>query len=188
MLNNFENDMSKAAKYTKTLYPTFKKILNAKTIRTLEGFDKGTIEYIFDTKCGIDLICITKEGVRSIGMRIQYDVEYCTFTIRLSRRSGAKTELRKRLDSIRNGYIYPYYTCQCYFNDSEEKLISGAMCKTVDLYRYTMENEKTLKEKIKKCPEGNYFYPVLFSQIRKKYEIYDIYKEFKKTQEVFIPN
>jgi hypothetical protein len=97
-----------------------------------------------DRYCGIDWILKTNdEHVLGIAARIQLTKPYYyndpqnTFTIRYETVAGGKTEYKKRIESINQGYFYPYYTLHAYVKEEDPKcLLSAAIIKTVDLYDY----------------------------------------------------
>lgn len=67
-------------------------------------------------------------------VRVQWGINYKTFTIRYRRASGAVTEYAKRLAAIRgnDGALYPYLTIQAYADKREQgHLLSYAIVKTV---------------------------------------------------------
>ena len=178
--NNFKKDFNKAFKYSSLLMPTLKEILKAKEIISLEECKKGSIGHLLDIHCGIDLLCLKENGVRGIAMRIQYNHAWNTFTIRKDRATGSQTELKKRNTAIENKYIYPYYTCQCYFNDLNDKLLSGKVCHTEVLYKYIKENIETIKTQTCKVDQ-NVFYVVPFENIKSD-NIKDILETFNKIE------
>ena len=92
-----------------------------------------------DTKCGIDWILENNDNLITVASRIQIgDINWNSFTIRKIRCSGGKTEYEKRINAIKNNYLYPLYTCQCYFNDKYD-FLGGAIMRTKDLYK-SLEN------------------------------------------------
>lgn len=104
--------------------------------------DHNSIEFKLDSISGIDYLVENDIGLRGLAVRIQFGTPYCTFTIRSKRNTGTRTEEAKRLDQIEGGYIYPYWTLQCYFTKSENpQLISMAVVRTTDLYEYLENGE-----------------------------------------------
>jgi len=102
---------------------------------------ENNIRRLLDMEAGIDYFLIDKHGMRSIATRVQYDYTCNTFTIRTERESGGKTELEKRLFAIKNGYLYPEYTLQAYFDNKVDlNLYSIAIIKTTDLFNYYKTN------------------------------------------------
>lgn len=111
----------------------------------------------FDVRAGIDAWQIIDDKIRGIGSRIQHGVlgkkdstgniyPYDTFTIRIRRDSGAKTEYEKRKEVINNneGWIYPYFTLHAY-TDENDNLLQFALAETTDLI--DIINNKKHKER-----------------------------------------
>lgn len=90
-----------------------------------------------DQKSGIDYIRSDETGLQGIAWRAQWgDRAWNTFTIRYKRHSGAETEYEKRMRQIREGYLYPAFTMQGYFDDRHiNNPLSVGIVKTIDLYR-----------------------------------------------------
>jgi len=129
--------------------------------------DGGTIASLFDKYSGIDAIQVVNGQLRTIAMRVQWGVNYQSFTIRYKRKSGVDTEYKKRIDAIfgQKGYLFPYLTVQCYLDKRHGAtgVLSCAIVKTEDLYKFIKENFDNLQKR--KCPEGNEFLVVYFQQL-----------------------
>jgi sporulation protein YlmC with PRC-barrel domain len=98
----------------------------------VEGVTKYKMAAILDKYSGIDLWHFdTRFGVRGVANRIQYNINYKTFTIRNKRESGVKTEYEKRNFAIKNNYLYPTLTFQGYIKDNE--VLSFAIAYTKDI-------------------------------------------------------
>lgn len=136
----------------------------------LEG---GRLAEIFDHYAGIDAVHVWRGNVRGVAVRVQWGINYKTFTIRYRRASGAVTEYAKRLAAIRgnDGALYPYLTIQAYANKRDQgQLLSYAIVKTADLYEYIdgrlHDNGTTISGiRWRKCPEGNTFLYVSFDEL-----------------------
>jgi len=111
-----------------------------------------------DTKCGIDWIIENDYHIITVASRIQFGKNWRSFTIREMRHTGSKTEFEKRMDAITKNYLYPLYTCQCYF-DYDYKFLGGAIMKTKDLYN-SLNNNCTIKK------SDNYFRVKYFDDIK----------------------
>jgi len=132
----------------------------------------------FDNYSCIDYWYIESDrGIRGLGSRNQYDTEYCSFTIRKKRDSGARTEYEKLTNAIKNGWIFPYWFCQSYVDS--EHLMNAASCKTEDLIRYVQNGKEKEDYYIRRCDNAE-FYVVWWRDFRKKYTI-RIYREGKGT-------
>jgi len=104
-----------------------------------------------DKNAGIDLIGKKNDNLISMACRIQWSINYRTFTIRYKRKSGAKTEYEKRIEAIKKDYIYPGWTLQAYIdgkfdiynkltNGNSLKILGCALVKTKPLYEYIENN------------------------------------------------
>ncbi len=108
----------------------------------------GTIPKWLDQCAGIDMIGKENGQLITIASRIQWDINYKTFTIRFQRTSGAKTEFGKRIEAIEKGYEYPIYQMQAYMNKEPLKLLDCALIKTNELYGFIKKNPGLIGERI----------------------------------------
>jgi hypothetical protein len=106
--------------------------------------NKNVILKKLDTKCGIDWIVENDEQMITVASRIQFSKNWQSFTIREIRHTGSKTEYEKRIEAIKNNYLYPLYTCQCYFKE-DYTFLGGAIMRTVDLYE-SLKNGYTTRK------------------------------------------
>lgn len=86
--------------------------------------------------------------MRGIACRVQWERDYRTFTIRISRPSGAETEYQKRLSVLKRrdeGFLYPYWTIQAYLDRPGGTLLSVAVAKTTELYFWIEQYEKHVR-------------------------------------------
>lgn len=146
MYNNWRHDLNDSVIALESIKDTYlPKVIQGK-IHTIENAD-NKILMLMDIKSGIDYIREDANGLQGIAARVQWGRAWNTFTIRTERHTGTETELEKRLFQIDNGYFYPAFTMQAYFdNRSDNKLLSLAIIKTVDLYNL-FKNEQHLFEK-----------------------------------------
>jgi len=134
MYNNWSIDLNDSVKSLESIKHTFlPKLINGK-IYTIEHVDNDIL-MIIDKYSGIDYIRHDNNGLQGIAARVQWGHTWNTFTIRSERHTGTKTELNKRLFQIENGYLYPEFTLQAYFdNKKDNNLLSIAVIKTKKLY------------------------------------------------------
>lgn len=146
MYNNWRHDLNDSVIALESIKDTYlPKVIKGK-IHTIENAD-NEILILMDTKSGIDYIREDTNGLQGIAARVQWGRAWNTFTIRTARHTGSETELEKRLYQIDNGYFYPAFTMQAYFdNRLDNNLLSLAIVKTVDLYNL-FKNERHLFEK-----------------------------------------
>lgn len=104
-------------------------------VHSIEMVDNDIL-LMMDRHSGIDLIRVNEKGLQGVAWRAQWGRAFDTFTIRTKRHTGNRTELEKRLKAIEDGYFYPAYTIQAYFNNRvEHKCLSIAVVETRTLYR-----------------------------------------------------
>ena len=166
MYNNWITDLTNSSKaLSKVLYTILPQYLKGK-IHNIET-SNNEILVLLDTKSGIDLIDETSTGLLGIASRVQFCPiqfkPYNTFTIRAERHTGTKTEYEKRTEQIEKGYLYPALTMQLYFdNKIDMNFLSGALIKTINLYRFIKEHP----DKIKTRYSDNKFYYINFSDLK----------------------
>jgi len=139
----FRKDLTKSARdFIMLVWPTVRQYFNNCKIRQVETV--ATIPFCkeLDREAGIDAwILDTTKGMRALASRVQWNINYKTFTIRKERASGMKTEFEKRLYAIKNDWLYPFYTIHAYISEKNNKkeLLSVAWCRTKDLIEYIEE-------------------------------------------------
>ena len=109
-------------------------------IQRVETQTNNTICQWLDRYSGIDYI--TRDSYNNIGgiaSRIRFvspahSEPYQEFTIRCDKYSGITSEYDKRIDSIKNGFMFPTYTMQSWYSGS--CFICGASMLTKDLYQF----------------------------------------------------
>lgn len=132
--NNWKKDLKDSVRAIESIKDTILPKLIRGKIHTIENSDNDVLIKI-DTNSGIDYIREDDNGLQGIAARVQWGAAWNTFTIRSERHTRTPTELKKRLNQIENGYFYPAFTLQAYFdNRITNNLKSIAMIKTVDLY------------------------------------------------------
>ena len=127
-------------------------ISSSYTIDTLNNLGMSNFEYFqaeskndalfkwLDLYSGIDwLIKDKNNSIYTVASRIRFvrpekPKIYQEFTIRGELYGGIKSEYQKRITSIKNGSLYPYFTIQSWFSGSH--FMCGAVIKTQDLYDF----------------------------------------------------
>jgi hypothetical protein len=132
----------------------------------VEGDNHPLAKYL-DLYSGIDIWYINKDEswCRGIASRIQRPTGniFRSFTIR-KRTKGQKTEYQKRLDAIKNCYIYPYWTLQAYIVGDKLKIMGIA--KTKDIINFIKDNKDVKTEE--NPDDGNSFYIVWWDDMLEK--------------------
>ncbi|MBA7579003.1 hypothetical protein ES708_20869 [subsurface metagenome] len=123
---------------------------------------------LLDDISGIDIIWKKDNKVKGIASRVQWEEEpYDTFTIRYKRKSGARTEYEKRLQTIGESYC-PHLTMQMYCNNRKENILeSMAIIKTEDLYLLSIEHPELFHT----TKSNNLFKYIRWDDIRNKTDI-----------------
>lgn len=113
------------------------KIFKKSQLVNIERSEDGVLMW-FDKYAGVDWIARTEtDQIIGIASRIQWDIDYKTFTIRYERWTKTKTEYDKRKEAIEKDYMYPTYTLQAYFKDKNNpQMLSCGIIKTLDLYSF----------------------------------------------------
>lgn len=170
-MSNWASDMQAANDLFATFIDEISSKMKGELISTeLEG---GKLAEIFDRYAGIDAVHVWGGNVRGVAVRIQWGINYKTFTIRYRRTTGVATEYAKRLAAVRgnDGALYPYLTIQAYADRRDRgRLLSYAIVKTADLYEYIAGRLQDMNGVISgirsnRCPEGNTFLYVSFSEL-----------------------
>lgn len=139
-MRTFEEDMewSEAILHNE-VWPAIKRCVGGEMV-SVEA-EKTSLARRLDISAGIDALIQYERGIKSLASRIQRTSPkkpFDTFTIRVSRRSGAETEFAKRVRAIFYGDgMYPAFTMQAYVSE-DERFLSAAIVKTEQLYRYIL--------------------------------------------------
>lgn len=138
-MSRWEDDLDKSHKdFLNIVWPAIEGRIRGGDLYPVEAIASiNELARLIDTHSGIDWIQICGNGTKSlrgIASRVQWDVDYRTFTIRTHRPSGAKTEYEKRSLEIKDGggWLLPAITTQAYVSGG--KLLSYGIIKTKSLY------------------------------------------------------
>jgi len=146
-MQNWVNDKNKSVmafeKIEDTILP---KLIRGKLIN-IENSNEEVLA-LMDVYSGIDVVRSQEKNLQGIAWRAQWGKAWNTFTIRQQRHTGTKTELEKRIESIDNGYFYPAFTMQAYFdNFSDFNCLSVGIIKTVDLFNLYKTKPEIFKQR-----------------------------------------
>lgn len=105
-----------ATAFRDVVWPVICDDLGGGELVPVESVTAASFAKDLDTLAGVDAWQVADpHGMRSIASRVQSGWgPLNTFTIRWSVRSGARTEIDKRIDAIRDGFLYPLITVQAY--------------------------------------------------------------------------
>lgn len=159
--NNWSKDLKDSVIAFESIRETILPKLISGEILTIESSENNVLIKL-DRKSGVDYIREDETGLQGIAARVQWGNDWNTFTIRKERHTGTKTELEKRKEQIDKGYFYPAFTMQAYFNNREDnKLLSIAVIRTLDLYYFIENNPDKLLDR----KSDNIFIAVKWSDV-----------------------
>lgn len=136
-MDNWQKDLSWSASiFIEQVVPILEDNYYPSQIIQLETISKNFAQNL-DEFAGIDALQIQFGNIRGIASRIQRRTPgsprpypYNTFTVRMARDSGVRTEYAKRVFALSTqGWLYPYLTLQAYTDDNN-KLLSMAVART----------------------------------------------------------
>jgi hypothetical protein len=107
-----------AAAFHDVVWPAISLDLGGGALVPVESVTSAGFAKQLDVLAGVDAWQVVDEsGMRPLASRVQAGWgRINTFTIRWSLPSGARTEIDKRIDAIRDGYLYPAVTVQAYLD------------------------------------------------------------------------
>lgn len=137
-MSSFALDLSRSGDaFTSVVWPTVRPHLDGGDLLLMEGRPDVELARLLDMKAGIDGWQIHPQGMRGIASRVQVGRAWDTFTIRLSRDSGAATEFSKRRDAISSGrWVYPAVTVQAYLGGWDGPVLSVGVALTKDIIAF----------------------------------------------------
>ena len=135
MRTDVKNDMAWSAKlFQDQVWPIIKSKLGGGDLMQMEGRPDTELSKKLDMIAGIDGWHIHNFGMRGIASRVQKsNHDWATFTIRMKRDNGSKTEFEKRKIAIKKyaqGWIYPAITVQAYAKTETGPIISCGIAYT----------------------------------------------------------
>jgi len=132
--NDFSTAMNESREaFVKYVRDPLATILGGKIVQT-EG--NGEVGHLLDIHAGIDALLIHPQfGVLGIAVRIQYDKNWRTFTVRMKRETQVRTEFAKLLAAQVNGGITPKLMVQAYVDRENGRLLGAAVAQTEDVYQ-----------------------------------------------------
>lgn len=168
MRDEVRNDLGDSAHdFLRVVWPSIRSSVGGGELRPVESVTSQGFQADLDQLAGIDAWqIIDKSGIRGISSRIQWIKPgakvWNTFTIRKTRRSGARTEWDKRIDGIVNrekGFIAPYLLVHAYIETPRRvgPLLYAAVCRVDDLFEFASDNHRGSVWDERKAPDGNTF-------------------------------
>ena len=164
--------------FLRVVWPAVSKIVGGGDLRPVEAVASKGFQADLDQLAGIDAWQVVQgKGIRGISSRIQWIAPgkpvFRTFTIRKSRRSGAKTEWDKRIEGIANrqaGFIAPHLLVHAYIQTPRRagRLLYVAVCRVDDLFDFASENHRGTVWIERSAPDGNTFAAFRVDALRRK--------------------
>jgi hypothetical protein len=144
MKSDVAMDMGWSSKlFIESAWPMVQSKFNSGPLLQMEGRPDVELATQLDMRSGIDGWELTSEGgMRGVSARVQTSPTppncWDSFTVRMSRNSGALTEFSKRRNAIHGGkgLIYPHITVQAYAESKVGPVHSVGICKTQDLIQF----------------------------------------------------
>lgn len=138
MRADVQRDMRKSKSSFETLvWPAIGPMIGGGRAISMELSQDSELRTLFDVSSGIDAWQVSTDGgMYAIASRVQpYGRDWSTFTVRLTRKSGAKTEWEKLKDACysRDGRVYPQWFVQAYTSRDGSSLLSCAAVRTTEL-------------------------------------------------------
>lgn len=137
MRDDVRRDMDKSARvFMSVVVPHLLPVIGGGKIIQVESSACDDVRGVLDKSASIDAFHhIDDSGVRPIASRVQYNCHYGSFTVRLTRHTGATTEMEKISRAISNGTMRPHMHVHSYVR-GETELIEGACVETDVLWRF----------------------------------------------------
>lgn len=150
MRPDVQRDLSDSASaFVSVVWPKIGKWFGGGRLLPVESVTDSEFTSTLDMLAGIDAWHVLDNvGIRGIASRVQRvaerQISYSSFTIRSARRSGAETELAKRIRAMQNpeqGWLLPTLTIQAYVSD--DQLEYAAAVRTRDMFEYIIADNAT---------------------------------------------
>lgn len=163
-MSNINNDLNDSAVDFHRIWPYISIPLGGGVLRTIENNVEDDFQTELDRFAGIDAIqTLPNRQLRTLATRVQWTHKsWDTFTVRRSRKTGSATEFVKRVEAMREGYLYPMMTIQAYLATKGGAILSVAACYTADLFDFIQEYEPFVKT----VSDGNTFYVVDWKDLK----------------------
>lgn len=156
-----------ATEFKEVVWPAMGPRLGGGELIPVESVTDSPVANALDMLAGVDLWYVYRGQIFPIASRVQYGGRaWNTFTIRYSRPSGVATEYHKRLESIKNGSLYPRLTIQAYVHNG--RLLSAAAVDT----QHLMQQAERYRHQVRHNPaDGATFVYVNWDQCADDYII-----------------
>jgi hypothetical protein len=146
ILKNLSNS---ASDFLKIVWPAIlsEEKIGGGEIIPVEAVSPNDFASELDVLAGIDAWQVVKDNkaVRGIASRVQWGINYRSFSIRYTTPSGVETEFQKRRFALNNpeeGYLFPHLTVQAFLDEPGGQLLSVAAIPT----KYLIQQAQRLIE------------------------------------------
>lgn len=138
---DFETALSKSAEdFDRLIRPIAARVLRGR-FGIVEADATSELAHSLDVEAGIDMWFVRDgTGIRGVANRVQWSDRYWrTFTVRMSRESGASTEYEKRVHAMQHEWLYPVLTMQSYITEDRQRLLGFGVMRTRDLMKFVRD-------------------------------------------------
>ena len=138
-----ERDMKRSASaFADLIWPAVRPLISGGDLVLMESVKDSEFAKMLDIYSGIDGWQLHTDGMRGISSRVQVGTPWDTFTVRMTRDSGAATEFEKRKAAImsQRGWLYPYLHIQAYLATWTGPILSVGVVKMADLIKFIDQN------------------------------------------------
>jgi hypothetical protein len=157
VLASVERDMrrSKAA-FESLVWPVVSDMIGGGELLSMELEVSDRVKTLFDVSSGIDAWQYRDGfGMYGIASRVQHGRDWSTFTLRVARSSGCRTEAQKLLEAVESGdgRAFPKWFVQAYTTAQVDPLLSVAVCDT----RVILDCWKSRCGEMRECENAKFF-------------------------------
>ena len=143
------HDLKKSTKVALENLSILREVFNDRQLQLMRVEDiDNDVCLMLDRTCGIDYFILTSDKhTYGVAWRCQFvnqqtgKNDFHTFTIRVKRSSGIKTEYEKRKEAILKGSVYPNYVVHAYADEQTNEILRLAVMTSEDEIAYCDNNE-----------------------------------------------
>lgn len=177
MRDEVARDLSDSAyDFLRVVWPAIKPFMQHGELKPVEAIASEELKGDLDKLAGIDAWHIVYERrlMRGIASRVQWisleSEPWRSFTIRMERPNGVKTEFEKRceaIDRMDEGWLFPHLTVQGYVAKPRRsgQLLAAAIVRTKDLYNYARKHPE--REWRRNPEDGVWFTPWWWDELKR---------------------
>jgi hypothetical protein len=147
MRGDIQHDLSASAQdFLQVVVPAIRPLIGNGRIEPVESTVTADFRRDLDVLAGIDAWQIVEQDgrMRGLASRVQWGPKvWRSFTVRVARPNGARTEKAKRIDAFlrpQGGWLLPALTIQAYLLRPGGPLIEAGVIRTTDLLDFIIRN------------------------------------------------